>query len=272
MWPRRVAGGDDPFGRILPLDRCPGRGFLRSHVGHLTGPRWRARGDFERTRAEFNEPGAFAVGYGKRHIGLTGSGVVRKCVEGVTKEQLQPPLMHSTIGSTVPPSACHASHCRVPPLPDAGPCSRCPTPCRPDEPGGWDTGRRGRPATARRLALAVLIAACLGSECHWRLSINNPQGRTTLIITTVTAGARLDRDGYTVTVRGGGLVEPRSWRFQGNDSEALYFDGASGTHVVELGDIEDNCTVGGQNPRSINLERGARAEIVFEIVCYDPAP
>lgn len=127
-------------------------------------------------------------------------------------------------------------------------------------------------STVRRLALAALISACLGSECHWHLRINNPEGRTTLIITTVSGGARLDRDGYSVRVSGGGLGEPLTLRFQPNDSETLYFEGASGARLVELGDLEEGCTVGGRNPRSVDLAAGARVEIVFEIACYNLTP
>jgi hypothetical protein len=122
------------------------------------------------------------------------------------------------------------------------------------------------------LAVFFIAAACLGSYCQWQLSINNPSGRSTLVIRTVTTGTEIDRDGYTVIVVGAGLSEPDSRRFQPNGAESYHFDGADGSGVAELKDMADNCSVAGRNPRSVDVVPGGKSETTFEIVCLATVP
>jgi hypothetical protein len=113
----------------------------------------------------------------------------------------------------------------------------------------------------------VLLFASLASDCRWHLRINNPvDGRSTLVITTVTTGASLDRDGYEVAVRQGGeqAVVPR--RLQSNDSQSMLLD-AEGTYVVTLAGLAENCAVVGANPRDIQVEREATVETKFQVAC-----
>lgn len=128
-------------------------------------------------------------------------------------------------------------------------------------------------SVAKLTTPAVLIAAaCLGSYCQWQLSINNPSGRSTLVIRTVTTGTEIDGDGYTVIVIGLGLSEPDSRRFQPNGAESYHFDGADGSGMAELKDVAENCSVVGRNPRSVDIVPGGKSETTFEIACLATVP
>jgi hypothetical protein len=127
-------------------------------------------------------------------------------------------------------------------------------------------------AKLRKLVVIVLAGACLGSYCQWQLSINNPSGRSTLVIRTVTTGTQIDRDGYTVIVIGAGLSQPDSRRFQPNGAETYQFDGADGEGVAELKDVAENCSISGRNPRSIDIVPGGKSETTFEIACLASVP
>jgi len=127
-------------------------------------------------------------------------------------------------------------------------------------------------AKFRKLAVIAVAAACLGSYCQWQLSINNPSGRSTLVIRTVTTGSQIDRDGYTVILIGAGLSEPDSRRFQPNGAETYQFDGVDGTGVVELKDVAENCSISGRNPRTVDIVPGGNSETTFEISCLATVP
>lgn len=121
-------------------------------------------------------------------------------------------------------------------------------------------------------AVLFIVAACLGSYCQWQLSINNPSGRSTLVIRTVTTGTEIDRDGYTVIVIGLGLSEPDSRRFLPNGAETYHFDGADGAGLAEVKDVAENCSIAGRNPRPVDIMPGGRSETTFEIACLATLP
>jgi hypothetical protein len=124
----------------------------------------------------------------------------------------------------------------------------------------------------RVLVVIAVAAACTGSYCQWQLSINNPHGRSTLVIRTVTTGTQIDRDGYTVIVIGAGLSQPDSRRFQPNGAETYHLDGVDGEHVAELRDVAENCSVSGRNPRTVEIVPSGRSETTFEIACLATIP
>jgi len=125
----------------------------------------------------------------------------------------------------------------------------------------------------KHLALAsALFTATLASDCHWRLSVNNPvTGRSTLIITTVTTGSSIDTDGYSIAVRQDDqeAVVPR--HFQANDSQSLQLD-PEPVYVVTLGGLAANCGVVGANPRNIQLAQEATVETRFQVACLRSGP
>ena len=120
--------------------------------------------------------------------------------------------------------------------------------------------------------VTALLFASLASDCRWHLSVNNPiTGRSTLIITTVTAGSSIDSDGYSIAVRQGDqeAVVPR--HFQANDSQTLQLD-PDAVYVVTLGGLAKNCGVVGANPRNIQLAEEATVETQFQVACLRSGP
>jgi hypothetical protein len=99
-----------------------------------------------------------------------------------------------------------------------------------------------------------------------------PSGTGDLEVTTATTGENLDPDGYTVTVDG------TSSQPVGITGSVTFTDLAAGDHSVELGDIANNCTVSGQNPRDISVPVSGIAQVTFEVSCgsvgapYPPSP
>lgn len=123
-----------------------------------------------------------------------------------------------------------------------------------------------------KLVVFSLAAACMGSYCQWQLSINNPHGRSTLVIRIVTTGTQIDRDGYTVIVIGGGLPQPDKRRFQPNGAQTYHFDEGDGEGVAELTDVADNCSIAGPNPRAVAIVPGGKSEMTFEVACLATIP
>jgi Tol biopolymer transport system component len=86
-----------------------------------------------------------------------------------------------------------------------------------------------------------------------------------LEITTATAGAEPDTDGYVVTVDDGPqTVIGATATFQLQNVE-------SGDHSVQLAGIAENCAVAGENPRSIQVDAGKTARLDFVVTCVAAA-
>jgi TolB protein len=76
-----------------------------------------------------------------------------------------------------------------------------------------------------------------------------------------TTGEDVDPDGYTVTLDGG---SEQSLAVDGS----VTFDGVDeGSHDVRLGDVADNCTVGGDNPRTVSVSHGQETAVTFDVTC-----
>jgi Tol biopolymer transport system component len=85
-----------------------------------------------------------------------------------------------------------------------------------------------------------------------------------IVVTTVTTGDSLDPDGYAVQVddTGQGPIGP-------NDS--LPIGGvAPGDHQVTLSGVAANCSVGGDNPRSVTVTAGGEDSVTFAVSCARP--
>lgn len=113
----------------------------------------------------------------------------------------------------------------------------------------------------RELGLSLLAAAtvltslsCSGGD------ITGPT-TATLKITTTTNGADLDPDGYTLNLDAG-APQPI-----GVNASASLPNLAAGSHSVRLSGLAQNCTVQGDNPRSVTLAGGASADMTFAITC-----
>src|SRR5438874_9849466 len=81
-----------------------------------------------------------------------------------------------------------------------------------------------------------------------------------LTVTNSTTGQDLDPDGYTVTVDGG------QSRSLGVNTSTTYSGLTATSHTVELTGIAGNCTVSGQNPRTVSVPTSGTTT-TFTITC-----
>src|SRR5881398_1587171 len=81
-----------------------------------------------------------------------------------------------------------------------------------------------------------------------------------LTVTNSTTGQDLDPDGYTVTVDGG------QSRSLGVNTSTTYSGLTATSHTVELTGIAGNCTVSGQNPRTVTVATSGTTT-TFSITC-----
>lgn len=83
----------------------------------------------------------------------------------------------------------------------------------------------------------------------------------TLEVAVRTMGQSIDSDGYGVSVDGTsvGAIDV-------NGSVTLT-ELAAGDHVVELTDVAANCTVAGDNPRTLTVSEGGTASTTFQVDC-----
>src|SRR5438094_5322864 len=81
-----------------------------------------------------------------------------------------------------------------------------------------------------------------------------------LTVTAATTGQDLDPDGYTVTVDGG------QSRSLGVNTSTTYSGLTATSHTVELTGIAGNCTVSGQNPRTVSVPTSGTTT-TFTITC-----
>src|SRR5207249_3599487 len=81
-----------------------------------------------------------------------------------------------------------------------------------------------------------------------------------LTVTNATTGQDLDPDGYTVTVDGG------QSRSLGVNTSTTYSGLTAASHTVELTGIAANCSVSGQNPRTVSVATGGTTT-TFTITC-----
>ena len=84
---------------------------------------------------------------------------------------------------------------------------------------------------------------------------------TAIRVTVATTGSPEDPDGYQVSVD---AATPQNTETNG----VLTFGNlASGAHTVLLTGLATNCTVGAENPRTVNVAAGTTAETTFDVFC-----
>ena len=105
------------------------------------------------------------------------------------------------------------------------------------------------------VALLVVLVGC---------DDDDPVGPDTgtLEFSVTTTGEDLDPDGYTLDLDGGAMTES----IEVNGSATLE-DMEAGDHTVELTDVAANCTVDGDNPRTVGVESGATETVEFSVAC-----
>ncbi len=87
-----------------------------------------------------------------------------------------------------------------------------------------------------------------------------------LRITIATTGLELDQDGYAVAVDGGAATPI------GLDATVVMDRLTEGAHLVALTGLATNCSVVGENPRSISVVAGSTATVAFAVTCTASAP
>ncbi len=82
-----------------------------------------------------------------------------------------------------------------------------------------------------------------------------------LQVNTATTGEDLDPDGYTITLDGANSQSI------GINDQVTFTGLAASDHQVELNGVAGNCSVCGQNPRTINVPAGGTATTTFDVTC-----
>jgi Tol biopolymer transport system component len=111
------------------------------------------------------------------------------------------------------------------------------------------------------LLLAVLLGGCGGDSGG--TGPNPPPTTGAMTVTTSTAGADPDWDGYSVSIDGG-TAQPI-----GTDSSLTLSSLAARSHNVEVGGIAKHCAVDGAQSRTVNVTAGDTATVAFDITCDD---
>lgn len=98
-------------------------------------------------------------------------------------------------------------------------------------------------------------------DASTRFTVDCEPRTGSLEISTSTTGEARDTDGYTVTVDGEitTSVEP--------NGRVLFEDLETGDHVVELSGIRSNCSVEGQNPRSVEVSANETTNETISVHC-----
>lgn len=107
---------------------------------------------------------------------------------------------------------------------------------------------------ALTLAGAVAVLAC-GED------VTPPPTTGTLEITTSTSGVEQDADGFSLQ------IDAAAPQAIGATATLTTADVAPGTHTVQLTEMAANCTVAGDNPRTVSVTAGETTTIPFLITC-----
>ena len=80
-------------------------------------------------------------------------------------------------------------------------------------------------------------------------------------ITIVTSGSEPDADGYSISIDQGAETAIAT------DATMRRDDVDPGDHAVHLGGLAANCTIAGENPRTISVAAGETARVDFQLTC-----
>jgi hypothetical protein len=97
------------------------------------------------------------------------------------------------------------------------------------------------------------------SACEVTFLSISTDGR--LEITVVTNGSTVDLDGYSVTIDG---TQARPVDANGTITLSQITEG---THVVQLSEVDENCSVQGDNPRTVVVPSGKTFTVSFVVAC-----
>jgi hypothetical protein len=106
-------------------------------------------------------------------------------------------------------------------------------------------------------AITLLLIGCGGSGG----GLTFPATTGTLQIMTTTTGEEVDPDGYSVQLDAEG---PQGI---GTVATLVRTELEPGDHAVFLGGVAPNCSVGGDNPRTVTVKAGETFTATFEVTC-----
>src|SRR5712691_9414790 len=106
--------------------------------------------------------------------------------------------------------------------------------------------------------LLPLLCLAVAAECESAISISS-DGIIHVLVTT--SGSGSDSDGFTLTVDGGDA------RFVSNGGSIALEGLTQGTHTVLLSGVAANCTVQGDNPRSVVVGADGAVSVSFSVTC-----
>jgi hypothetical protein len=110
------------------------------------------------------------------------------------------------------------------------------------------------------LTIAVTLAA-LAIQCGGGADVTVPPSPGTLEITTSTSGEEQDADGYSVQIDGGAA------RPIGVAATLTIPEVTPSTHSVQMAGLAANCTLSGDNPRTVGVAAGETTTVSFAITC-----
>jgi len=123
------------------------------------------------------------------------------------------------------------------------------------------------PRTSRlaRLGIAVWFLGLILNGCGEGGAIIGPPPPGAVQVTTVTNGVEPDADGYSVQMD----AEPATAI---GSAETHTFTGVTpGDHALRLEGLAANCTVSGDNPRSVTVTASDTTSVTFEVTCSSTA-
>jgi hypothetical protein len=118
----------------------------------------------------------------------------------------------------------------------------------------------GGPSQTKTVIAGQTVTAAFTVTCP-----TPPPPTGDLTVTAATTGGTPDAS-YTVTIDGG---QTRTITTNGTTT---YVGLTATSHTVQLGDLAANCTVSGQNPRSVSVPAGSSASTTFAVDCPTPPP
>src|SRR5437868_3313463 len=131
--------------------------------------------------------------------------------------------------------------------------------------GGWTMARSTRwSSMATAAAVLVIAGACNDSQSPKPRALLGLPDVGTIAVTVTTSGSNAP-GGYTVSVDG-------SSQSVGANGLATFIGLPPGSHTVRLSGVPANCSVGGDNPRSVSLIAGLVAATTFSVSCSAPPP
>src|SRR5687767_11883947 len=109
--------------------------------------------------------------------------------------------------------------------------------------------------------LLLILLGTGAAACGDGDSLTVPPTTASIEVTTSTTGAEPDPDGYMVQMD----AEPAQ-AIQAAGS-IQYAEVTPGAHTVQLAGVAPNCTIAGENPRSVDVAAGETATVAFAVTC-----